>query len=61
MGVSVVIQEKKDWKEITKTQLGFDVDTCPYCKTGRMIRVLSFEANAPPIKINDRFVFKKNK
>jgi hypothetical protein len=42
---------KKDWKEITKITLGFDVDKCPCCKTGRMIRIQSFDANAPPLKL----------
>lgn len=44
---------KVDYKEITKVQLGFDLDACPCCKTGRMITILQFAANAPPIKIND--------
>ncbi len=40
--------EKKNWKQITKEKLNYDVDACPCCKTGVMIRVLSFNANAPP-------------
>ncbi len=44
---------KIDYKEITKIQLGFDVDACPCCKSGRMITILQFAANAPPNKIND--------
>lgn len=44
---------KIDYKEISRTQLGFDVDQCPCCKTGRMITILNFAANAPPIKLND--------
>lgn len=47
-GVDFIKPEKKSWKEIAKTNLGFDADACPHCKTGRMIRVLSFDANAPP-------------
>jgi hypothetical protein len=47
-------KEKIDYKEITKNQLGFDVEACPCCKTGRMITILQFEANAPPLKINDK-------
>lgn len=43
--------EKQDWKTIAKQTLNFDVDTCPCCKTGLMIRVLSFDANAPPIQV----------
>ena len=49
-GIIVQVEEKKNWKEITKTKLGFDVDACPCCKTGKMIRILSFEANAPPLQ-----------
>ena len=56
MGVLIVKIEKQDWKEITKTKLGFDVEACPCCKTGRMIRVMSFDANAPPLKINNRLL-----
>lgn len=43
--------EKQDWKTIAKQTLNFDVDACPCCKTGLMIRVLSFDANAPPIQV----------
>jgi hypothetical protein len=39
---------KMDYIEITKTQLGFDVEQCPCCKTGKMIIVLQFGANSPP-------------
>jgi len=35
--------------EISKTKLNFDVDKCPCCKTGTLIRVMSFDANAPPV------------
>lgn len=52
MQMGVLIQNlenvKTDWKEITKTKLNFDVDACPCCKTGRLIRIHSFDANAPP-------------
>lgn len=58
MGVLIVKKEKQDWKEITKIRLGFDVEACPCCKTGRMIRVMSFDANAPPLKINNRLLLK---
>ena len=61
MGILIVKKEKKDWKEITKTQLGFDVEACPCCKTGRMIRVMSFDANAPPFKSNNLLLIKTNK
>lgn len=49
MGIIVIKKEKTNWKEITNTKLGFDVDACPCCKTGKMIRILSFDANAPPV------------
>ena len=39
---------KQDWKEITKEKMGFDVDACPCCKTGRMKTILNFAAHAPP-------------
>jgi hypothetical protein len=41
--------EKTSWKEITKTKLNFDVEQCPKCKTGTMIRISSFDAHAPPL------------
>jgi hypothetical protein len=52
-------QSNLNYKEITKNQLGFDIDQCPCCKIGRMITVLQFGANAvlvnmpnpPPITI----------
>lgn len=52
MQMGVLIQNlenvKTDWKEITRDKLNFDVDSCPCCKTGRLIRIHSFDANAPP-------------
>lgn len=54
----VIIKKKKDWKEITKIRLGFDVEACPCCKTGRMVRIFSFDANAPPLKSNNRLSLK---
>jgi Putative transposase/Transposase zinc-binding domain len=50
IGIIVSKPEKTNWKELSKTKLGFDVDACPCCKTGVMIRILSFDANAPPLK-----------
>ncbi len=47
-GIIMPAIEKKTWKEIAKTKLNFDVDSCPCCKTGKMIRVFSFDTNAPP-------------
>lgn len=52
MGIMVIEKEKrekKDWKELTKTKLGFDVEQCPCCKTGKMVRIISFDAHAPPL------------
>lgn len=48
MGIIVQKQEKKDWKEIARTKLNFDADACPCCKTGKMIRILTFDATGPP-------------
>lgn len=45
---------KLTYFKITKSQLGFDVEQCPCCKTGKMIIVQQFGANAPPKHINDR-------
>lgn len=47
-------KEKITYIEITKNQLGFDLETCPCCKNGRMIIVKQFAANAPPKQINDK-------
>ncbi|MEN2436712.1 hypothetical protein AAH994_14945 [Weeksellaceae bacterium A-14] len=46
--------EKPSYAEVIKTRLGIDVEQCPCCKTGKMIVVLQFGANAPPIVINDK-------
>lgn len=48
MGVTIVKKEKPSWQEITNRMMGFDVEQCPCCKTGKMITILFFEANAPP-------------
>ncbi len=48
MGVPFVKKEKQNWKEIAKQNLGYDADACPCCKTGKMIRIMSFDANPPP-------------
>jgi len=48
LGVAFVKNEKTHWKEIAKLHLNYDVDACPYCKKGKMKRIMSFEANAPP-------------
>ncbi len=51
LGIITAKQEKPTWKEIAKTKLNFDADKCPCCKTGTMIRIQSFDANAPPLKL----------
>ena len=59
LGVVIAKKEKQNWKEITKTKLNFDVEVCPCCKTGRMIRVHSFQAHAPPASINIKVLTNK--
>lgn len=49
-GMSPAKAEKPNWKQICKEKLNFDVEACPCCKAGKMIRLLSFEANAPPLE-----------
>ena len=44
---------KLTYAEITKSQLGFDVEQCPCCKTGKMIIVMQFGANSPPKRSNN--------
>lgn len=41
-------KQKMNYKEVCKTLMGFDVDACPHCKTGVMIRLANFDAHAPP-------------
>lgn len=48
MGVPFTKKEKLNWKEIARQNLNFDADACPCCKTGKMIRIMSFDANPPP-------------
>ena len=48
MGVTFLKKEKKTWKEIAMQKLNYDADACPVCKTGKMIRLMSFDANPPP-------------
>lgn len=45
---------KIDFKEITKKKLGYDLDQCPCCKSGRMLTILNFGANAPPVQMNKK-------
>src|ERR1035437_5426268 len=43
MGIMVMDTKtlpEKNWKELTKTKLNFDVESCPCCKTGKMVRIL---------------------
>lgn len=46
MGLLPIRQPAKQAMSITMTS--FAVGVCPCCKTGQMIRLLGFEANAPP-------------
>ena len=53
------MSQRLDFKSITKNKLGFDIEQCPCCKTGRMVTVLQIGANTdlvslpnpPPVKI----------
>lgn len=47
-GVAFVKRPKMHWKDIARTKLNFDPDQCPCCKTGKMIRTMSYAANPPP-------------
>ena len=47
-GVSFVKSKKMHWKDLARTKLNFDPDQCPCCKTGKMIRTMSYAANPPP-------------
>jgi len=51
MGVPIVKKEKPSWQEIAKRMMGFDVGVCPCCKTGKMVTILYFDANAPPVQL----------
>jgi hypothetical protein len=54
-------KEKVTYVEITKNQLGFDLEACPCCKSGRMKIVMQFGANAPPKLIHDKRKYLTNK
>lgn len=41
---------KLNYKEVCKQLLHLDIDVCPCCKTGKMITLITFAANAPPSK-----------
>lgn len=49
MGILIQNIQQSNWKEISKKKLNFDVDKCPCCKTGTLMLIMSFMANAPPI------------
>ena len=40
--------------EVIKLTIGFDIEQCPCCKSGRMVIVMQFGANGPPPTINDK-------
>ena len=48
MGIISAPKVRQNWKEITKAILHFDVEACPRCKDGKMIRTHTFQANGPP-------------
>jgi Putative transposase/Transposase zinc-binding domain len=54
-GIVLQIKEKAKirdgWKEITREKLGLQIEQCPCCKTGTMVRLLNFDANAPPMEL----------
>jgi hypothetical protein len=52
-GILTKSTTKLSYAEITKTNLGFDIEQCPCCKTGKMIIFMQFGANSPPRRSND--------
>lgn len=40
--------KKLSWKVIARQKLNYDAHRCPCCKKGTMVRLLHFDANAPP-------------
>jgi hypothetical protein len=52
-GILPVKTAKLSYAEITKRQLGFDIEQCPCCRNGRMIIVMQFGANSPPKRSNN--------
>jgi hypothetical protein len=48
MGIIIEEKIKKTWQQLASEKLGYDVDQCPCCKTGRMIRLESFAAHGLP-------------
>jgi hypothetical protein len=53
-GILPVKTAKLSYAEITKRQLGFDIEQCPCCRNGQMIIVMQFGANGPPPSINGK-------
>lgn len=55
VGITVQQKEKKTerigWKIITQDKFGLQIDQCPACKKGTMVRIQHFDANAPPMQI----------
>lgn len=51
-GINIKSIMKKDYKHVSKEKLNYDLEKCPCCKTGRMITIQTFAANAPPILID---------
>ncbi len=47
-GFSIAAKQKLTRQEIILKNLNYDMDACPCCKKGKMIRLMSFQANAPP-------------
>ena len=59
MGISIVPKTKMDWKQVAHQAMGFDVDACPCCKTGRMH---TSTALAPtPHQMGETFLLLSNK
>lgn len=48
MQMGVLPKTPKDLKQISIEVLKYDPQQCPCCKTGKMIRLMHFEAHAPP-------------
>lgn len=49
-GQNPVKKEKPNWKTLCREKLNFDVESCPCCISRKMLRVLNFQANAPPLE-----------
>jgi len=48
IGVLLEVMESKTSKERRGVAFSQNAYRCPYCKTETMIRIMSFDANAPP-------------